>query len=69
MESLTPIEQSRIEKLRILEKAGIVCFPERFERDDIAKIRNSVDCLLPTPVSQLDTTDRIQRQAIAGRIT
>lgn len=68
MESLTPIEQSRIDKLRALENAGIVCFPERFERNStVMQTSEQVAMLVPTALSSLKENE-LTSISLAGRI-
>jgi lysyl-tRNA synthetase class II len=68
MESLTSIEQSRIEKLHALAKSGIVCFPERFAQSaTIEQVRQSVETLIPTSIADLKEGEH-KNQALAGRI-
>jgi len=65
MESLTPIEQSRNEKRITLEHAGIVCYPERFERDaTTSTVRERVEQLVPTQLINIEK-DSTQKVAIA----
>ncbi len=67
-QQLNTLEQVRVDKLRALESAGIVCFPERFARSDIIKwVRASVAKLSPSPLSWVDRSS-LQKVALAGRI-
>ncbi len=65
---LTSLEQIRFDKLKALESAGILCYPNRYDRQDIASIRTSVDALLPSTISELTGTVETWTVAIAGRI-
>lgn len=67
-DTLNPLEKIRVAKLRALEAAGIVCFPERFERSEIIEwVRSSVAELTPSPLHWLDRA-HLQKVALAGRI-
>ena len=66
--TITPLEQTRIDKLRRLEAAGIVCFPEKFERTGTAiSVRDGVSELLPSLMSSISESGE-NIVAVAGRI-
>lgn len=68
MESLSPMEQSRNEKRIALETAGIVCYPERFERNMTAMlVWKNVSDLIPTPLHQINE-DHPEQVSLAWRI-
>lgn len=67
-QSLTTIEQSRVEKWRSLERAWIICYPERFEKDATTwDIKSRAEDLLPSQLTQIDLNSA-QRASIAWRI-
>lgn len=65
---LTPLEQVRATKRDALEAAGIVCFPERFERTGVIEsVREKAASLTPSPLSGIEKTG-LEKVALAGRI-
>lgn len=66
--SLTPLEHIRFNKLQSLTNAGIICYPERYDRMEIREVQEKVSMLTPTPLTGIDETNSFPQLAIAGRI-
>lgn len=65
---LTSLEQTRFDKLQSLTNAGIVCYPERFDRIDIADIQMKVASLIPASLTDITQSNSHTSLALAGRI-
>ena len=66
--SLTPLENIRFTKLQSLVSAGIICYPERYDRMEIQDVKKKVDSLTPISLTSIDETNSFSDLAIAGRI-
>lgn len=64
-----PLQDERISKIRDMESLGIICFPERFERNSDTQTIQNTDNLPQLDVSALLTEkESHETVSLAGRL-